>query len=132
MGLEEGWRDQTLYIIAGPATDGVQHNITVNVDPNAGTMALVDYVDMHTHALEVQLRSCRTLLKRADQLDSGQPAYRVIFVWNPSDALRLYQYQWYVMHEGTAYILTASFTKKTRKQIGPEVERMIRSFSPAA
>lgn len=130
--LGEDWRDRTVYILAGPASDGIQHNITVTIDPEVPEMTLVDFADLNTQNLEDELRGCRLLLKEPVQLDSGQPAYRAIFVWWPMEDLRLYQEHLYVLHGTTGYVLTASFTKKTRKTLGPQVERMMRSFQPIA
>lgn len=128
--LGEDWRDQTVYVLAGPATDGIQHNITITMNDEVPEMALVDFADLQIQTLEEELKGCRLLLKEPTQLDSGLPAYRAIFVWWPTEELRLYQEQLYVLQSPRGYVLTASFTKKTRKTLGPQVERMMRSFQP--
>jgi hypothetical protein len=70
------------------------------------------------------------LKKEEIKLANGMPAYRAIFSWYPTDELRVYQEQMYVLHEKTAFRMTATFTKKTRKTLGPLVERMMLSFNP--
>jgi len=128
--LQEGWKDDTVYILSGPVTDGMQHNLTVSIDHEPQLDTLPEYAEWQTASLEEQLKSCRLLLKEEIQLNNGMPAYRAIFSWHPSDDIRIYQEQIYVLTEEKAFTLTASFTKKTRKTLGPQVERMMRSFEP--
>ncbi|MFW5955736.1 MAG: DcrB-related protein [Rhodothermales bacterium] len=96
MELYEGWRDKTVYVIAGPATDGIQHNITVVAEPDQVAETVLEFAELYIGALEDQLQGCRLLLKDELQLASGSPACRSIFVWYPTDSLQLYQQQLYV------------------------------------
>ena len=57
-------------------------------------------------------------------------AYEAIFSWFPTNDIKIYQHQIFVLVEKTAYKLTASFTKKTRQTLGPQVLRMMLSFEP--
>ena len=128
--LGEDWTDKTMYILGGPVTDGVQHNITIHVEPDVPVEALLDYADVQIQSLETQLQRCRVLKRDQVELDTGLPAYRAIFTWYPAEDRRLYQEQLYVLHQQTGYTLTATFTKKTRKTLGPQVERIMLSFTP--
>jgi hypothetical protein len=130
IGLNEEWTDKTIHIISGPVSDEIQHNIIINVDPEPGTDSLINFAEVHIKTLEEQLKGCRLLKKDKIQLNNGLPAYRTIFRWFPAENVRLYQEQIYVFQNGTGYILTASFTKKTRKTLGPQVERLLMTFSP--
>jgi hypothetical protein len=131
LALGKDWVDKTAFSLAGPITDGIQHLITVTVDPDVEVDAVRDYADWHTRILEAQLKGCQVLKRASVSLINGMPAYRVIYVWHPMEDLRLYQDQLYVLHEGVGYTLTASFTKKTRKTLGPQVARMMLSFNPS-
>lgn len=131
LALGEDWTDKTVFSLAGPITDGIQHLITVTVDPDVEADVVGDYADWHARILEGQLKGCRVLKKEPTSLTNGLPAYRVIYVWHPMEGMRVYQEQLYVLHEGTGYKLTATFTKKTRKTLGPRIERMMLSFNPA-
>lgn len=126
----EGWTDGSVYTLTGPTTDGIQHNITVNVEHEPEADSLDEFAEQQVASLEPQLDDCHVLMEDRVELDSEEPAHRAIFVWYPKDDLRLYQEQLYVLHDGRGYTLTASFTRKTRKQFGPEVERMMLSFNP--
>lgn len=130
MPLDEDWQDTTTYIITGPVTDGIRHNITIDVDREPELDSLLAYVELQVFSLEQELNNCHLLLKEPITLDTGLPAYRVIFGWYPTEEQYLYQEQVYVLHEGTGYKLTATFTKKTRKMLGAEVEQIMLSFDP--
>lgn len=130
ISLHDGWQDKTIYTIAGPVTDGIQHNIVINLNSEVGTDNLRDYADWHIAALTNELKGCRLLRQAPITLANALPAYKAIFCWYPTEKLRIYQEQIYVLAGKTGYVITASFTKKTRKTLGPEVERMMLSFSP--
>lgn len=130
LSLPDDWTDKTVFTLTGLVTDGIQHNITITHSDDLPVDDLLDFAEWQIRSLEDSLKGCRLLLKEAAKLDSGQAAYRAIFVWWPTEDLRLYQEQVYVLHEQTGYTLTASFTKKTRKTLGPQIERAMLSFSP--
>ena len=124
----EGWQDITVYTIAGPIQDDMQHNIVVNIayDLEADSVATLGKLQIET--LEAQLQGLRILKHGEITLNNGQEAYEVIFRWEPTNFGRLYQQQIYVLSGKTAYTLTSSFTRKTRKTKGPLVNRIMMSF----
>ena len=128
--LYEDWKDKTIYTVAGPVTDGVQHNIIVMVDYDLEVDNLRDFADWNISTLENELKGCRLLTQGEISLANGLPAYKAVFRWYPTEELRIYQEQIFVLVDKTGYKLTASFTKKTRKILGPQVERMMLSFQP--
>jgi hypothetical protein len=131
MYLYDGWQDKTIYTISGPVRDGIQHSIIINLNTDVGTDNLRDYADGNIAALTNELKGCRLLHQGPIALVNGLPAYKAIFCWFPTEELRIYQEQIYILVGTTGYNLTASFTKKTRKTLGPQVERMMLSFSPS-
>ena len=128
--LGEDWTDETVYTLGGPVTDGVQHNITIHIEPGVQAAGLLDYAEEQVQGLNDELTGFRLLKEDQVELSSGLAAYRAIFVWYPAQDQRLYQEQLYVLHQQTGYTLTATFTKKTRKTLGPQVERIMLSFTP--
>ena len=78
----------------------------------------------------MQLQGFRVLKRGAVTLSNGREAYEAIFRWEPTEVRRLYQRQIYVLAGKTAYTLTSTFSKKTRKTRGPEVDRVLMSFEP--
>lgn len=126
----EHWQDKTIYTLSGPVEDGIQHNIVIMLEQNSEFETVREYAEWQIGSLEQELKSCRLLKKGPTKLANGVPAYQAIFSWYPTDVLKVYQEQLFVLAEKTAYKLTATFTKKTRKTLGPQVERMMLSFVP--
>lgn len=129
--IPEDWTDRTVFTLVGPVTDGVTHNITVIRQSDLETDSLEAFADLQIQSLESELKGCRLLLREPVRLASDEEAYRAIFVWWPTEEKRLYQEQIYVLHEGTGFTLTASFSKKSRKTIGPLIERAMLTFRPS-
>ena len=130
LNLLEDWQDKTIYTLTGPVTDGIQHNVVINVDRDVAFDTLEEYADWQIKTLESELKGC-TLLKRGEiKLTNGTPAYEAIFKWYPVEDICIYQHQIYALINKIAFKMTASFTKKTRQTIGPAVLRMMLSFNP--
>lgn len=128
---DDEWADATDYMLLGPVSGGLRHNITVHVDLDAEDASLTDYSGAQMASLEAGLPDGRLLMHGPLTLDGGHAAYRAIFRWQPEDReTPLYQEQIYVVHDGAGYTLTASFTDRTRKRFGPRIERMMRTFQP--
>jgi hypothetical protein len=128
--LYPDWVDKTIFSLIGPVTNGIQHNITITVEPDVEVDNLRDYADMNIQPLETELKGCRILLREDIRLANGTPAHRVIYKWYPAEDMRVYQEMILLLAEETGYKLTATFTKKTRKTLGPQVERMMLSLEP--
>jgi len=124
------WQDRTIHTLIGPIEDDIQHNILITIDENVPFDSLLDYADWQITAMEESLKGCRLLKREEILLNNGLPAYRAVFRWYPSDSLRVYQDHIFVLVDKTAYKLTTTFTKKTRKTLGPAVERILLSFQP--
>lgn len=130
MNLYKDWKDKTIYTIEGPVTDGIRHNIIITIDNDAKYDSVIDYAEWQIRILEDNLKGCILLKKGTTYLHNGSPAYEAVFKWLPTDQLRLYQHQIFILIDGIGYQLTSSFTKKSRKMIGPQVLRMMLSFTP--
>lgn len=128
--LPDGWSDKTVYTLIGPLTDGVQHNITVSLDPETPFETAKEFATEQLQALEGSLPGIQMLKKEETHLAKGTPAYRAIFKWAPAEDQTLFQQQVYIVDQNTAYTLTASFSRKTRKTVGPTVTRIMLAFEP--
>lgn len=128
----EDWEDKTIYTLTGPVTDGIQHNVIINVDKETEYGTLEEFAEGQIKSLEEELKGCTLLKKGETKLTNGTPAYEAIFSWYPTDELRIYQHQIFTIIENVAFKMTASFTKKTRQTIGPAVVRMMLSLNPSA
>jgi hypothetical protein len=130
IAVPDGWADKTSYLLTGPVTDGLRHHVAVHIDREVSEVALAGYAGGQRQVLEAALPGCRLLKSDQGELPSGLPYHRTIFSWFPERQQRLYQEQFSVVHAQTGYILTAAFTKKTRKTLGPQVEHLLSSFTP--
>ena len=130
LNMLEDWEDQTIYTITGPVTDGVQHNVIITVDKENPFDNLEEYAEWHIKTIETDLKGCTLLKKGKTKLTNGSEAYEAIFSWYPTDELRIYQHQIFTQAGKAVYKMTASFTKKTRQTIGPQVLRMMLSLNP--
>ncbi len=134
--LEVDWTDRTAYVLMGPEEHNLQHTITIATDDEAGDEAgdedLLAYAYPQVDGMLETLKGCRCQARGLTRLDCGVPAYFAAFVWWPSDERRVYQEVWFVVHEGTGYRITASFTRKTRKTLGPAVRRAVHGFIPGS
>lgn len=126
----DGWQDKTVYTLGGPVEDGIQHNVVINVGHDVDIDSVEELADLQIASLEMQLQGFRILKRGEITLSNGQEAYEAIFRWEPTDVRRLYQRQIYVLAGKTAYTLTSTFSKRTRKTRGPEVDRILMSFRP--
>lgn len=132
MMLPRAWKDKTFYLFTGPVEDDIQHNVTLVIDEEVPVDSLGDYVDWQLLTLEAELGGFWLLKRNAVTLHNGIPACRLIYRWAPSEHLTLYQEQLFVLYKQTGYKLASSFTKKTRKSLGPMVEQVMLSFDPSS
>lgn len=126
-----GWRDKSVYTFTGPTVNGRPQSIIVTTAEEIEANAVADFAAKNIESVTPELDECRVLVNDSIELDCGHPAHRVILVWTSStEDTRLYAEQLFVLSEGRGYVLTATFTRSSRKQIGEEVEHMMLSFRP--
>jgi hypothetical protein len=63
------------------------------------------------------------------KLNNRLPAYELVYKWYPMEDREVYQRVVYVLINNTGYILTATFSKKTWKTKGPEIAKILKSFT---
>ncbi len=124
------WNDETLYTLTGPVADGIRHNIMIQVRKDSSWTTVETFAEAQIASLEQELTSCKILNRQKTKLVIGLDAYRVIMKWQPTDVQPIYQEQIYVLADKTGYTLTASFSRRTRKTVGPFVERIMLRFQP--
>ena len=125
----EAWFDETVYLLRGPVSDGLQHSITVTCDRNPQTDSLDDYADPRVDEAVDALENAVVLLDDTITLDNGAPARRYIIRWTVNDRT-LYQQNVCLLANDMGVLLSASFTDASRRDVGEEVEAVMRSFVP--
>ena len=124
------WCNDTAYRLEGPVQDNFQHVIRISVNPEVGEMSVVDYAERRVAQQTASLDPGDLLARSRTKLDNGRPASRCIFSLTSGDDRLLYQEDWYVVHHGVGYRLSAQFTEHSLPVVGPTVEHIFRSFAP--
>ena len=129
MKIPPEWEENTVYTYEGPLEDGIKHNILINIDNNVEITNLEKYADMQIRATENELQGYHELKRECTKLDNEHPAYEWVYKWCPLENTTIYQKVLFILSSTTGYILTASFSKKTFKMMGSEVDRILKSFT---
>ena len=124
------WTDNSVYTIEGPVDDGLKHSILITIDHDIAITDPCAYARINIVSLENELQGYRQLKQEMITLDNELPACEVVCKWNPSENRQVYQKVFYVINKKTGYILTATFSKKTWKMRGEEVDKIMKSFQP--
>ena len=130
--LPAGWEDQTVYTFKGPDDSGVQHNLVLIIDDETGGVDLNTYARLRLDSIKGTLPGFELMGEREKELKSGKKAHEIVYKWAPADDKLLVQKQVFMILGKKAYNFTASFSKKTIKTIGMQVDDIIDSFEPAA
>jgi hypothetical protein len=123
------WQDKTVYTFEGPEEDGIRHNIWVTIENNVEVPGLEQYAQMNIEAAENALQGYRELKRGPLKLDNRQPAYELVYRWSPVADKEVYQRVMYVLNNKTGYTLTSTFSKKTWKMLGSEIDKILKSFT---
>jgi len=127
--LTTEWKDNTVYTYEGPQEDGIKHNILVTIENQVNISDLERYADMQIKSVEAELQGYHELKRGPVMLSNQLPGYELVYKWCPVEDREVYQRAIYILHRKTGYILTATFSKKTWKTRGPEVDKILRSFT---
>ncbi len=129
MDLPPEWEDQASYRIVGPEQDGIQHDITVQLEDNIEAPDIVSLAQQRIRDLSCNLEAFQGLSHGVVELKPPYSAYQVAYKWAPEKTREVYQRMMFVLVNHTVYTLTVTFSKKTFKRLGPQVEDIFRSFS---
>lgn len=130
--LPDGWEDQTIHYFMGPDESGLQHSLSLQVDPQPNTDDLGEYARERIDQALESIPGAEVLKEEEKQLPNGALAYEVVYKWAPSEDKVVFQKLVFVKHGKTMYNFNGTFTKKTIKTIGVEVDRMIAAFVPGS
>ena len=127
--LPSGWKETTVYTFEGPYDSGVQHNLVLSILPELPeNVALAQYVQSQMEVSAESLPGFELISEKELTVTDIQAGYETVFRYQPSDDVRYMQKQWYFVIKDKIYLFTATFSKKTLKTIGTEVETIVRSL----
>jgi hypothetical protein len=129
MKFPPDWEDRSYYKFEGPVEDGIKHNIIVTIENNVEVPSLQQYAELNIKAVETELQGYQELKRGQVSLDNRVPAYELVYKWTPVEDRQVYQRVIYILINKTGYILTASFSKRTWKTRGVEVDKILKSFN---
>ena len=129
LNIPAEWKDETVYRFEGPEDDGIKHNILVTIENEVDIPDLERYADMQIKAVETELQGYHELKRGQIVLNNRLPAYELVYKWCPVEDREVYQRVIYILHKDTGYILTATFSKKTWKTKGAEIDKILKSFT---
>ena len=129
LNIPTDWKDKSVYKFDGPEEDGINQNILVTIENEVAIPDLERYADMQIKAVETELQGYHELKRGQIVLNNRLPAYELVYKWCPVEDREVYQRAIYVLHKETGYILTATFSKKTWKTRGTEVDKILKSFT---
>lgn len=130
--LPDGWDDRTVHIFMGPDENGVQHMLNLVIDRETGGVDLYEYARERIDQIMLTMQSVEILKDEERTLADGTPAYECVYKWIPPGDKPIFRKVIYLMRDGVGYTFTGTFSKKTIKTIGVEVEGMINSLRLAA
>ena len=129
MVLSSEWVDKTSYIIVGPEEDGIQHNIMVKIEDNAEVLDVATLAQEKIKELSIALEAFEELNEGPVQLNESLPAYEVLYKWMPNGKREVYQRMMFVLSEQSVFTLTVTFSEKTFKRLGSQVDSIYKSFT---
>ena len=128
--LPNGWEDQTIYTYKGPDDSGVQHRITLVIDQVTNAASVDEFARPRIEAVMATLQGAEILKEEPKELPSGIPAYECVYKWIPVGSDARFVRNVYLLADGVGYTFSGTFSKKTLKTIGVEMDRIIESFAP--
>jgi hypothetical protein len=127
--LPKGWKDTTVYTYQGPDDSGVQHNITLVVDRKPAAPDLKTYAAERRSQLLATLQGIDILKEEERTMESGYPAYELVYKWIPVEGTVVYQKVLFMLVGRVVCTFSGNFSKKTIKTIGVEFDRIAASFA---
>ena len=128
--LPDDWEDQSVYAYQGPEEDGIPHRLVLTIDREGVPRDVVDYARPRLEAAAAALPSSETLLEEPFEHPSGADAYMAVIRWyDPQGRARVQKY-YYLVADRVGYTFSATFSKRTLKTIGRQVDAIVESFRP--
>ena len=124
INLPSGWEDETIYMYRGPDDSGVQHRITLVVDHTSGSDSVDEFARLRIETVMATLQGAEILKEEPKELASGIPAYECVIKWIPVGSDARFVKTVYLLSGGSGYTFSCTFSKKTLKTIGVDMDRI--------
>lgn len=105
--VPDDWQDNSITALVLPSQSGSSANLVISRDPKPQRSDLPGYADLHLVEAAKKFPGYR-LLNRHAILVSGQHTVETDYSWTTPERIEVQQRQTYLMHKGTALIITLS------------------------
>jgi hypothetical protein len=112
----------------GPDDSGVQHMLTLVIDPSAGDANLSEYARERIDNTLNSLQGAEILKEEEKSLSNGHEVFECVYKWMPAEDTVIFRKQVFAIKDGSGYTFSSNFSKKTIKTIGVEVDQIINSI----
>jgi hypothetical protein len=131
LGIPEGWRDASTYVITGPEVNGFIPSVVVSAGKGHADQTPRDSDKFAKAELEKMKQGLHgfSLLEEATVKMGGRGAHRVDFSWVSGDGLVLRQTQVYLTIDGVGHIVTITSTESHYADMKPLVQRILGSIA---
>jgi len=129
MNMSSEWIDKSIYSIEGPEDDGIKHNIRVNIEDNVEVLDVATIARDEIMGLANALDAFQELYQGPVRLNGSLPAYEFLYKCMPVEKREVYQRMMFVLAKQSLFTLTVSFSEKTFKRFGPQVDSIYKSFT---
>ena len=126
----DGWEDQTIYTFKGPDDSGVQHLVTLTIDPTPSSADVADFARERIDMVMETLQGAMILKDEEKQLANGSTAYECVYKWIPVDGMVRFVKMLFLLIDGRGYTFSGTFSKKTIRTIALEMDQIVNSFTP--
>lgn len=128
IGLPDGWRDRTEVVFVGPKRSGVSPAISLKRTALKAGQTLADLAASQLEGLQLMLRVTKDdIIEEGEATLAGIHAHMRVYHGTYLDR-RITQRQICMIHDQTAYVLTASSTREHYAEDLPVFEEVIRRF----
>ena len=130
LDLPRGWENETIHLFRGPMDGGLQHYLRLVIHPKPASRDLEEFAQDHIAIVKESDPSMEVLREEARTLDNGREVFEFTYKSMPSDDRVLFHKFVYMMVDRKGYLFSCEFTKRTKKTVGLEVEKILNSFEP--
>jgi len=130
LDLPHQWENDTIYVFRGPLDGSMQHYLRLVVHPKPISGNLREFAQDGIATVKTGGPSMEFLREEARTLENGHEVFEFAYRTMPSDDAALFHKYVYMILKKKGYVFSCEFTKRSRKTVGLEVERILNSFEP--
>ena len=127
--LPDEWKETTVYTFEGPLDNGLQHSLVFTILPGLQkNITIATYAKLQTEESAGKLPGFKLIYEKPVSFFDTIPGFEICYSYRATDEMKFMQMQWYFTGKDKVYLFTGTFTKKTIKTIGKEVESIVRTL----